>query len=522
MIQLHIYGILAVLEVLLVVSGLAVYLYVRNRRHNRTIARLNASLRARPEPEASTPSARPAPAAEQEADTRNFSDFLREELDTSSRMLGSAGADGDSEDEAAAEATPEQDQVRQMLAARHQFLQLELDAQAMDRDPEAQRQHLVEQMQNLLATFTPEAAETAEIEEAEADTEDTATVAREQQLETQLEHLRGVVSNQQDVMRELRELLEKEMGESEEMRDVIAKLQDAEASSLDLERSLEAMGKSHAMETAGSGSGMAEGGSKPSPDSDMLRDLVGSQQQTISNLQSMLKQSVGEKEASVELRDAMEKIQRSNQELGTCVMVLEDENSLLRDQIQSLQSQLDEFMGGEETRDEAERMPDASADLAETEPEPGVDTDQTAPEPEVADAGLEPETDLAEALLTGDDEEPRGEAAEEAGVEAEAEAAPEPEPTTDATATETEIVGADADAVVEDIDALLEAAGGEPAQAAPAEPEPEETTTDVSAEAESADDGINTLKDVGLDSDDDNDDLSDDDINALLSGEKKN
>ncbi|RRQ20644.1 hypothetical protein D6C00_00695 [Thiohalobacter thiocyanaticus] len=61
----------------------------------------------------------------------------------------------------------------------------------------------------------------------------------------------------------------------------------------------------------------------------------------------MLKQSVGEKEASVELRDAMEKIQRSNQELGTCVMVLEDENSLLREQIESLQSQLENPMGEE-------------------------------------------------------------------------------------------------------------------------------------------------------------------------------
>ena len=376
MIQLHIYGILAILEILLVVSGLAVYLYVRNRRHSRTIDRLNAALRDRPQAAESqpAPAATPAPAEAAAADSRSFSDFLRQELDASSRMLGTDGADT-SDDAATDDADGQQQEaVRQMLAARHQFLQLELDAQAMEDDPESQRRHLVEQMQSLLATFTPQAEAPAVTEEGDAGDEDVATLGREQQLESQLDHLRTVVSNQQDVMRELRELLETEMGESEEMRDIIARLQDAEASSLELERSLEVMGKPLA---AGDGSNEYQS----SPDSDMLRNLVGSQQQTINNLQNMLRESVGEKEASMELRDAMEKIQRSNQELGTCVMVLEDENSLLRDQIQSLQSQLEEFMGGEETRD-------ASAADAQTaapdESDAGAAEPETPAEPEAA------------------------------------------------------------------------------------------------------------------------------------------
>lgn len=50
MIQLHIYGMLAILEVLLLVSVVAGWLYVRNRRNNRTIAHLTASLQQRGEP----------------------------------------------------------------------------------------------------------------------------------------------------------------------------------------------------------------------------------------------------------------------------------------------------------------------------------------------------------------------------------------------------------------------------------------------------------------------------------------
>lgn len=491
MIELHIYSILAILEVLLLVSSLAGYLYVRNRRHTRTIARLSQPPPRAPAAPAAEPA--PTPAPEDRAGTHAYSDFLREELEASSLMLGSGTASG-AADEADPEAESQQGQVREMLAARHQFLQLELDAQAVDADPEARRQHIVQQMRNLLATFTPTAAQAVE---ADVPDEATGTLAREQQLESQLAHLRTVVGNQQDVMRELRDLLEQEMGESEELRGIIARLQDAEARSLELERSLEAL------DSRTPAPGEPEQGSAgpqarhASPDSDMLRDLVGSQQQTISKLQHMLKQSVGEKEASVELRDAMEKIQRSNQELGTCVMVLEDENSLLREQLDALRSQLEDD-------------PDKEA------PQPEADT-RTAPV-------SEPESSSDPAGLDAEQPDPRS----EAGTAPEAEL--EPEPAEEETGTWSR-----AGETVEEIDALPEdpgasgpdaetaAAGAEgdaedARQEAAAHAGPDDSDTGVDTDA--ADDGINTLQDVGLDTDDE-DVLSDEDIDALLAGEKK-
>lgn len=516
MIELHIYGMLAILEVLLLVSVTAGWLYVRNRRNSRTIARLTASLQQRGEPDgASEPPAADAVSTQATAEDpgRSFSDFLREELEASSVMLGS-----DAASESGTEADPEADtdtaggqaQVRQMLAARHQFLQLELDAQDMHQDPQARRRHIVEQMQNLLATFTPVAAGAAEAEPAGEPDADSEALAREQQLESQLSHLRTVVGNQQDVMRELRQLLEKEMGESEEMREIIARLQDAEASSLELERSLEMMGKPTA-------SGTQAGGYESSPDSDMLRNLVGSQQQTISRLQTMLKQSVGEKETSVELRDAMEKIQRSNQELGTCVMVLEDENSMLRDQVQSLQSQLDDFLGDQNTTADTGRepLPGSGAGAAREE-------DALNAESEAAAAAGEP------------DPEPESESEPVGATQVQASTDPDPAAmaagdgieTADPDAAPNDIDAETATAAVEDIDALLEAsapaADEPPPERAPAQGTESATAGDPGASDEDADHaGINTLKDIDLDSDGDAT-LSDEDIDALLSGRKQN
>lgn len=508
MIELHIYSILAILEVLLLVSVLSGYLYVRNRRHTRTIARLSQPLPQTPAaPTVPVAEPAPAPAPEDRSEIRVYSDFLREELEASSLMLGSGTvSEAAGETDPGPETESQQGQVREMLAARHQFLQLELDAQALHSDPEARRQHIVQQMQNLFATFTPVAAAPAPAAEDGAG-EEAGTLAREQQLESQLAHLRTVVGNQQDVMRELRGLLEQEMGESEELRGIIAKLQDAEARSLELERSLEAMdSRTPAPGEPGQG-GAGSQGAHVSPDSDMLRDLVGSQQQTISKLQHMLKQSVGEKEASVELRDAMEKIQRSNQELGTCVMVLEDENSLLREQLDSLRSQLEDDPDDEAAHSDAD-SPAAPGTGPESTSDPsGLDEVLPDPQPEAVTAP-EPEVE----------------------VEVEVEAELEPEP------AEEEIEAASrAGETVEDIDALLEdpGASGPDTETAVAEAEGDAedarqeagahaspADSDTGGDAGETDDGINTLQDVGLDNDDE-DVLSDEDIDALLAGEKK-
>lgn len=578
MVQMHIYGILALLEIFVLVSGVAVYLYLRNRKQNRTISRLQSSLNQKPAQAEIIEVEKQVAASEVE--TQSYSDFLRDELDASNTLLGTdGGASGEDGEEGDSEA----DLVRHMLAARHQFLQLELDAQAMGKDPEAKRKHIVEQMQGLLATLNSLRSEPEpETETVEEEVTDEATLAREKQLESQISHLRTVINNQQDVMRELRELLEKEMSDSEEMRAIVSKLQDAEARSIELERSLEVMEKD-AADFAVHSSGRA-GEYDSTPDSDMLRDLVGSQQQTINNLQMMLKQTVDDSNASVELRDAIEKIQRSNQELGTCVMVLEDENTMLRDQIESLHAQLENFMGSDNEGEE--EMPTSSEIQSEIDalPDEAVAEASEVPETDQTDTGAVAATDVSDAMKDGEAEAETAEPSILPTDPTETEAVAEPEasepqaseddtaaaddqetPPADedidallqaeaeqATDTSAEIQEAgDSKADVDDIDALLdEVAASDDTGTVAESPAVEEVSgqeedlaqdEDVDAlleavqiDAEPADQaepeietekpeddgGINTLKDIDI-ANEEQEDLSDDEIEALLSGENK-
>ena len=348
--------------------------------------------------------------------------------------------------------------MRQALAARHQFLQLELDAQSMVGDPEARRRHIVEGVQALLATFVNEAGAA----EGQA--------GRERQLEEQLSHLRGVIDNQHEVMKELKALLKESMGDVPEVAEVLRKLEDAEAQSLQVQQSLQAMG------------GAFTGGEEHAPDTDMLRDLIGNQQQTISNLQHMMADLIPEAEASEGLRQAIDKMQRSNQELGTCILVLEDENTRLRDQVETLQKKVDELAN--DVVEPVEGAPTPTAEEPGDEPArdgmdeaiPDEDTDAPAEAgseamQEEGSAGVAPpaaEADKAKATEEGD------ELGLDAFVELDADGgAPGQDstserevqmPSPEEVALEGEdMPGESTEQTVsaDDIDALLEAAGGE-------------------------------------------------------------
>ena len=471
----HIYGLLAVLELAIIVSSLAVWLFYRNRQARRRIASLERALRERPVEVEKVEAVRSGEDGQQAA----YEDFLREQLEQSGVMLGEDMEAGETDDE---------DPVRQMLAARHQFLQLELDAQAMGKDPEARRRHLVEGMQALLETFLPEAgapAPNGSTEEGDGEGE-AARIAREKQLEDQLSHLRSVIDNQHEVMKELRALLEETMGDVPEVREVLRKLADAEAKSMEMQQSIEAMKDVLVTNVA-----------EHSPDAEMLRHLIGNQQQTITNLQNMMAELIPEADASEGLRQAIDKMQRANQELGTCITVLEDENNRLRTEVETLQKKVDELAtgvvepldpveeegagqeegggeaassgtedpaGGPEMEEFAEAVAAQREAEADEAPTPDVQHAEPDPEPEAAmsEAPAEQEDSGAEAGELGLDSFMELDAGDLEGSAPEAGTAQDDErkvnmPPPDAVALEDK-EGEDSGVAADDIDALLEEA----------------------------------------------------------------
>ncbi|MFP5506395.1 MAG: hypothetical protein ACLGH6_09370, partial [Gammaproteobacteria bacterium] len=79
---------------------------------------------------------------------------------------------------------------------------------------------------------------------------------------------------------------------------------------------------------------------------------------------------------SRELEEAIGKIQRANNELNSCVMVLEDENSMLRGRIETLEEQLatlDPARAEPATEGDALEPPVVDEALPEAEKPPTVD-----------------------------------------------------------------------------------------------------------------------------------------------------
>lgn len=326
MIEIGIYTLLGLLEaalLLVALAGVAVYQWRRTRRE---LDEARAALRDAPLTVRTEVVEKPAAASDP---PRGYADYLAEALEGSSRMLDEAPDTSDTGHTA-----------HQMLAARHQFLQLELDAQDLTHDPEAQRMQVIAAMQALLGGLGGQAQEASQPDDGAAETDGAAPRSRseEHKLRDQIEHLRSVIGNQHEVMRELRRLIEEHGADSDELHEALRKLSDAEAQGIELQRCLEAMEQENLRLLQTAAKGAAAPGA--SPDADMLRDLVGSQQRTISKLQSMLQSLSSDPDKSRELEEAIGKIQRANTELNSCVMVLEDENNMLRGRIETLEEQL--------------------------------------------------------------------------------------------------------------------------------------------------------------------------------------
>ena len=73
-----------------------------------------------------------------------------------------------------------------------------------------------------------------------------------------------------------------------------------------------------------------------------LKSMSNKQQETINSLQAMLQELVPEASKAQVLEDAFLGVQQANTELDGCVKVLEDENAMLRNELDQILVQMDE------------------------------------------------------------------------------------------------------------------------------------------------------------------------------------
>ena len=309
MVELNVIWLLVLAELVMVVAGGAVFFAVRAR----SLARALAAQPAEPVP----PPGSGSP---------DYLTWLREALDNTEVMRSSlAGPDAEA-DEAQAGGHPAQ----ALLELRKRYLELELNVQEVASDADVFRARLVEGLQTVSDACQP-AAETAE---------EASAPAGGRRYEEELQRLRSVIDNQHDIMRELRAMLEAHTQGQADADQTRAKLDEFARQAAELERCVGALEQENTRlksAEAGDGPGEASSDSSDGADSNALRSLIGNQQETISNLQSLVQSLVPEAEKAEQLTSIISRIERANQELNGCVVILEDENELLRGRVRELE-----------------------------------------------------------------------------------------------------------------------------------------------------------------------------------------
>jgi len=291
-----------------------------------------------------------------------FDQYLRDGIIRNEALIDQASASEDESEKKSAE----------LLKFRKRFLEIELEAHALEGNPVAFQDRIAAGLCELVEIMRPE-AETVEAEsepapavELEEAPEDSAeTEAERKTVDTtdeEISHLKDVINNQQDAMAALRAQLEAH-SEVEGMDSVLEQMENFEKQSIELERCLQVLESENERLRAA----QAEAGSttkiEPSDPSQLtgLKNMVGNQQQTIGGLRTLIRELMPEADKAQQLEETLDRIQRTNQELSGCVSVLEDENTMLRNELEMIESQLAE----------QEMLRDAEVSVAQdTEPEP--------------------------------------------------------------------------------------------------------------------------------------------------------
>jgi len=107
-----------------------------------------------------------------------------------------------------------------------------------------------------------------------------------------------------------------------------------------------------------------------------LKSMLGDQQQTIHNLQSLLQELAPEASKAKELEEAIANIERANMELDSCVAVLEDENSMLRAELEAINAQLEQQELQEKAAAEIEEDPGIEIETLDSETELSADDEK--------------------------------------------------------------------------------------------------------------------------------------------------
>ncbi len=316
MIKLGLMELMGVLEIIIILLVVAVVMTVRGIGLSRRVRELMARV-----PET----------MEVQNDAISYESYLRDEILKTNGLVDRYQANGD---------------VPDWLNARHQFLKLELDAQDLADNPHAFENRLSEGFLALVDQYRPEpeiVTEPAPIVEVtpepepEPEAKNSEKVPEDELHKKEMVRLRDLIGHQQDAMKTLRTELESREGEIADLESIVAQLDAFEAQTAELVRCIEVLEHEndrlkHATEdgdTTGAG---------PSPEElSRLKEMVNDQQSTIGNLQGMIEQLRPEAGKAHELEDMVNDVLKSNQELNTCILVLEEENQSLRNQLDALE-----------------------------------------------------------------------------------------------------------------------------------------------------------------------------------------
>jgi hypothetical protein len=325
--QVNLIAFLGVLEFALLALVVAVGLGWRGRRLANRIRDLERQ---------------PRQAQADAAEAVSYAQYLRDEVLRNQEFIERADAAQDLADR----------NLAGLFAMRKRFLEIELEARELEANPVAFQAQIADGMQALIEQLRPE-SETVSVQtevapEAQAsvesdpspDQESSAPREAQDTRDEELDHLKQVINNQQDAMVALRAKLREYESEHQDAEDVLQKLDEFEQRSKELHHCLKVLEQENER-LKSVRSQRHTGGAGTQPEQlNGLRSMVGEQQHTIAKLQTLIKTLAPEASKARELADAFATMQRANQELNGCVVVLEDENALLRSELEEIQAMI--------------------------------------------------------------------------------------------------------------------------------------------------------------------------------------
>ena len=273
-----------------------------------------------------------------------FDQYLRDEIIRNEALVEQAAASQDESEKKAAE----------LLKFRKRFLEIELEAHALEANPVAFQDRIAAGLCELVEIMRPEAetveaqAEASTVVELEEAPDDAAEEEAGRKIidtsEEEIRHLKDVINNQQDAMSALRTQLEGH-AEVEGMGDVLKQLEEFEKQSAELEKCLLVLeSENERLKATQNAGGDVAKTLEPADPAQLtgLKNMVGGQQETIDSLRKLIGELIPEADKAGKLEETLDQIQRTNQELSGCVSVLEDENTLLRNELEMIVRQLEE------------------------------------------------------------------------------------------------------------------------------------------------------------------------------------